>query len=253
MGAMTKDIFSVQDKTCLVTGGSSGLGAHMTRLLLDKGAHVTSISTGDVSWDASAYGDQFSSVVGDVRDETMLNKLFGSAEKRSGSFDVVINNAGITFVEKSMKFDSERMREILDINVVSAGRIASMAAQQMRTSGKGGSIINVTSVLADSTIAGLSSYAAAKAALTQLTRGMAAEWARHGVRVNNLAPGWFPSKMTNRYVEQGIDQVLKARIPMSRLGEHNELDGACLLLASDASRYMTGTTITVDGGFSLIN
>ena len=107
--------------------------------------------------------------------------------------------------------------------------------------------------MADSTIAGLSSYAAAKAALTQLTRGMAAEWARHGIRVNNLAPGWFPSGMTNRYVEQGIDQVLKARIPMSRLGEHSELDGACLLLASDASRYMTGTTLTVDGGFSLIN
>ena len=246
-------IFSVQDKECLITGVSSGLGAHMARLLLDNGASVTGISMDELNWDASAYGERFTPLIGDVRDQTVVEALFGSVEKRSGAFDVVINNAGVSHVEKSIKFDSERMREVLDINVVSAGQIASMAAQQMRSSGKGGSIINVTSVLADSTIAGLSNYAAAKAALTQLTRGMAAEWARYGVRVNNLAPGWFPSGMTNHYVEQGIDKVLKARIPMSRLGEHSELDGVCLLLASDASRYMTGTTLTIDGGFSLIN
>lgn len=250
---MSENIFSVQDKVCFVTGASIGLGAHIARLLLDNGARVAGVGLEEPDWNTAQFGENFQFVRCDIRDEKTIVDLLENVQSQFGAIDVVVNNAGVSCVEKSKNFSAENLREILDVNVVAAGLVASVCAKQMRKSDKGGSIINVTSVLANSSITGLSAYSATKAALTQLTSGMASEWARFGIRVNNLAPGWFPTGMTNTYIEQGLGQLLKARVPMSRLGDPAELDGAVLLLASDASRYMTGSTITVDGGFSLIN
>ena len=236
-----------------MTGASSGLGAHISRLLLNNGARVFGIGLDQPEWDSAEFGEKFQFMVCDVCEEESVASVLEQVHSKFGALDVVVNNAGISRVEKSMKFSAASFREVLDVNVVAAGTVAAICAKHMRKSGTNGSIINVTSVMADSSISGLSIYSATKAALAQLTSGLASEWARYGIRVNNLSPGWFPTGMTNTYIEQGLGHILKARIPMSRLGEANELDGACLLLASDASRYMTGSTITVDGGFSLIN
>lgn len=250
---MGENIFSVLNKLCIVTGASSGLGAHIARLLLKNGARVVGIGLDEPEWDFAEFGENFQFILCDVCDEEALVAVLESVQNNFGAADVVVNNAGISRVEKSANFSATSLREIFDVNLVAAGMVAAICAKQMRKNGTKGSIINVTSVMADSSVPGLSAYSATKAALAQLTSGLASEWARHGIRVNNLSPGWFPTGMTNSYIEQGLGQLLKARIPMSRLGELDELDGACLLLASDASRYMTGSTITVDGGFSLIN
>lgn len=250
---MSKNIFSVTNKLCIVTGASAGLGAHFSRLLLKSGARVVGIARGELGWDCAEFGENFQYFACDVCEEEAISSILENVQSRYGSVDVVVNNAGSSRVEKSMNFSATGFREILNVNVVAAGTVAAKCAKQMRKSGTNGSIINVTSVMADSSISGLSAYSATKAALEQLTCGLASEWARYGIRVNNLSPGWFPTGMTNSYIDQGLGQILKARIPMSRLGDASELDGAFLLLASDASRYMTGTTITVDGGFSLIN
>lgn len=250
---MSDNIFSVSNKLCIVTGVSSGLGAHFSRLLLNNGALVVGIGLNRPEWDSSEYGEKFLFMNCDVCDEEALTGVLERVQDQFGGADVVVNNAGISRVEKSMKLSVTDFREILDVNVVGAGLVAALCAQQMRKNGIKGSIINVTSVMVDSSVPGLSAYSASKAALSQLTSGLASEWARYGIRVNNLSPGWFPTGMTNFYIDQGLGQLLKSRIPMSRLGDAAELDGACLLLASDASRYMTGSTITVDGGYSLIN
>lgn len=251
--AMSENIFSVSGKLCIVTGAATGLGAHISRLLLKNGARVVGIGVGEPAWNSAEFGEKFQYFTCDVCEEDAIADVLENVQRTCGSIDVVVNNAGISRVEKSMNFSAEGFRQIMNVNVVAAGLVAAICAKQMRKNGTNGSIINITSVMADSSISGLSAYSATKAALEQLTCGLASEWARYGIRVNNLSPGWFPTGMTNSYIDQGLGQLLKTRIPMSRLGEASELDGACLLLASDASQYMTGSTITVDGGFSLIN
>lgn len=250
---MDDPIFSLKGKICLVTGASTGLGAHFARLLLSRGAIVVGVARTEIDWDTGVFDGCFDYFLGDLCEQQTVEKLFSYIKDTYGKLDVVINNAGISRIERAMSFNADAMREILEINVIAAGLVASNAAHLMRVTGTKGSIINVTSVMADSAITGLSSYSATKSALEQLTRGMANEWARHDIRVNNLAPGWFPTAMTNDYFEKGMEGVLKARVPMGRLGMPSDLDGVCILLASNASRYMTGSTINVDGGFSLIN
>lgn len=250
---MSETIFSVAGKVCLVTGASSGLGGHIARLLLENGALVSGLARTEPDWDTAAYEGAFNFAKCDVCDEEAVTATIDEMKNQNGSIEVLFNNAGVSNIEKARKMSAEGLRAIFDVNVIAAGVVARICAEQMRKTGKGGSIINMTSVMRDTSVAGLSAYSASKAALGQLTSGLASEWARDGIRVNNLSPGWFPTGMTNSYLEQGLGEVLKARIPMARLGDAHELDGACLLLASDASRYMTGTTITVDGGFSLIN
>lgn len=250
---MVEGIFSVSGKLCLVTGVSGGLGAHISQLLLKNGSRVVGIGLNEPEWDSGEFGEIFKFIDCDIRNEEAIVGVLEQIQKEFGPADVVVNNAGVSHIEKSMKLTASGFREVLDVNVVAAGLIGSICAKHMHKNGVKGSIINVTSVMAESSVPGLSVYSATKAALSQLTCGLAAEWARHGIRVNNLSPGWFPTGMTNSYLDQGLGPLLKTRIPMARLGDASDLDGAFLLLASDASRYITGTTITVDGGFSLIN
>ncbi|WP_018689106.1 SDR family NAD(P)-dependent oxidoreductase [Ahrensia kielensis] len=250
---MSKELFSIKGKVCLVTGVSRGLGAHIAQLYLSHGAKIIGISREEPRWDVSTYADSFEHFIGDVTDASAVEKLFAHVSDVHGNVDVVVNNAGISQVQRLDKIATHELQKIFDLNVYAATNIATRASAQMRKNKVAGSIINITSVMSDSSMTGLAAYSASKAALSQLTKSMAIEWARSGVRVNNLSPGWFPSAMTDEYFNKGLGQVLKARVPMARLGEASDLDGACLLLASDASRYMTGTTLTVDGGYSLIS
>lgn len=248
---MNDDLFSIKDKVCLVTGVSKGLGAHIAQLYLSRGAKVIGISREEPHWKTDIYAANFEHFIGDVTDADVVDKLFLHLSEVYGGMDVVVNNAGTSQVQRLKDTGPDDLQKLFDLNVFAATNVATQAAAQMRKNNVSGSVINITSVMAGSSMTGLAAYSASKAALSQLTMSMASEWARSGVRVNNLSPGWFPSAMTEEYFKKGLGRVLKAKIPMARLGDASDLDGACLLLASDASRYMTGTTITIDGGYSL--
>jgi len=242
---MAKDIFSVEGRICLITGASSGLGAHFAMLLASRGARVAdaSITRPATPLENVLHFDC------DIRDSAAVTATFDAIEREWGPVEVLINAAGIARFERAEAIDDDAFAELLSVNVAGTMRVTREAVTRMQVRKRGGSIIHVTSVLANKTMSGLSAYGGSKAALEQLTRAQAAEWARHRIRVNALAPGWFPTAMTREHFDKGLDKILKTRIPMRRLGAPEDLDGALLLLASDASRYMTGSVVTVDGGF----
>ncbi len=244
---MASDIFSVEGRICMVTGASSGLGAHFARILTERGARVADASNSGADKTDDA---RILHLHCDIRNAADVAAAFDAVEREYGAVDVLVNAAGIAQFERAEALGDDAFAEIMDINVNGTMRVTGEAMKRMSAAKRGGSIIHVTSVLARKTMSGLSAYGGSKAALEQMTRSQAAEWARHGIRVNALAPGWFPTAMTQQHFDKGLDRVLQTRIPMRRLGAPGDLDGALLLLASEASRYMTGTVLTVDGGFS---
>lgn len=244
---MGEEPFSVRERVCLVTGASSGLGAHFAELLARRGAKVIGASR---SGAAESNLENLRHIHCDITRQEDVSTAFSVAEEQFGPVDVVVNNAGISRFARAEETDIDDLSQLFDVNVIGTMRVTGEAFARMRSSRRGGAIIHVTSVLAGRSMKGLSGYGATKAALEQLTRAQGAEWGRHGIRVNALAPGWFPTGMTQPHLDKGFEGVLKSKIPLGRLGTAGDLDGALLLLASDASRYMTGTVITVDGGFS---
>ncbi|MCI5074734.1 SDR family oxidoreductase [Oricola sp.] len=243
---MADDILGVAGKVCLVTGASSGLGAHFAALLAGRGALVAGASCAPpVGEDASVRHYDC-----DIRDGAAVEAVFEAVERDLGPVDVLVNAAGIAHFERAEQFDDEALADVFSTNVAGTMRVTREAATRMLAAKRSGSIIQVTSVLARTGMAGVCAYAGTKAALEQMMRAQAIEWARSGVRINALAPGWFATAMTKPFLDKGAGGFLKGRIPMRRLGRPDDLDGALLLLASDASRYMTGTVLTVDGGFS---
>ena len=243
--------FSVRGRVCLVTGASSGLGAGFARLLVGHGAFVIGLSQRPPDVDPASSAGSVVHVRGDVRDASALDEAIAVAMERFGRLDVLVNNAGTFNVLKAARQSADDVASVFEVNVAAAADLCRRAHAVMRANPRGGSIINVTSVLARMPVKGLSAYGASKAALEQLTRAFALEWARDGVRVNALAPGWYPTAMTRDYLDRGLAGVLAGQIPMGRLGGDTDLAGPMLLLASDASRYMTGITLTVDGGYSV--
>lgn len=240
-------LFDVAGKVCLITGASDGLGAAFARGLIARGARVVNLSLAPPSWqfDAAALLD----VRADVTDEAALDRAIKAAIERFGGLDVLVNNAGAAHVRKASRMDEKELRQTFDVNLMAVANACRLARRAMVRTKTHGSIINVSSVLAERPVKGLSAYGASKAALEALSRALAAEWAADGVRVNVLAPGWFKTGMTSSYFDKGVRGYIEQRVPMGRLGEEGDLLGALVLLASDASRYMTGTTLHVDGGY----
>jgi 2-dehydro-3-deoxy-D-gluconate 5-dehydrogenase len=251
------DLFSVRDKTVMITGGSSGLGLQLVRLFIERGAKVCSIATqhdpricdslialtrfhAPVFVDANLTGDEG------------VNASFDGCEAAFGTPDVLINNAGLSLRKKFLDVSREDWNRLADINFKGMYFVAQAAAKRMRDAGKGGgSIINMASILANKAMAGTSVYSATKAGVAQMTRSMAHELGPLGIRVNAIAPGWFETRMTAAFLTDPAKTYLKGVNPLRRLGQPGDLDGAALLLASEAGRYINGTVITVDGGQSL--
>jgi len=248
-------LFDMTGKSALVTGGGSGLGRQFALTLADAGATVILAARrpGPLEETASAIranGGIAHCVILDVAESSGIEAAF-AAIARIGAIDVLVNNAGVAGHESLLEITEEAWDRVMKVNLKGAWLTARAAARLMMAGSTSGSIINVSSILGSAVQKGTGSYAAAKAALTHLTRSMAVEWAKYRIRVNAIAPGYFQTDLNTSFVESDQGKAMVKRMPQRRLGYPEELSGPLLLLASDASTYMTGSVVTVDGGLSL--
>jgi NAD(P)-dependent dehydrogenase (short-subunit alcohol dehydrogenase family) len=242
----------LRGKCALVTGASSGLGAHFARVLASRGARVLAAARRVPALDAlvaelRADGAAAQAVALDVRDRACVDAALAAC----GPLDIVINNAGVAQTKPALEVSEEDWQAVLDTNLSGAFRVAQAAARMMATRGEGGVIVNVASVLALRVAKQVPAYVAAKAALVRLTEALALEWSAHDIRVNALAPGYIVTDLNAAFLQSPAGAAMARRIPQRRFGTPADLDGALLLLAGPDGRYITGTTLVVDGGHSL--
>jgi NAD(P)-dependent dehydrogenase (short-subunit alcohol dehydrogenase family) len=248
--------FSLAGKTALVTGASSGLGEHFARVLAAAGAEVVVAARRierlkGLETEIRASGGSAWAVALDVTDRASVVRAFDAAEAATGPVTVLVNNAGVPSSTFFLKTDEQHWREVMQVNLDGVFRVGQEAARRMAEKRTGGSIINIASILGFGAIKSLSTYAASKAAVVSLTKSMALELARDGIRVNAIAPGYFSTEFNDTFLAGEAGKRLLSRVPMGRAGKLPELDGPLLLLASDAGAFMTGSVITVDGGHRL--
>jgi 3-oxoacyl-[acyl-carrier protein] reductase len=254
------DLFDLSGRVALVTGASQGLGRRFARVLAGRGAAVGLAARQldklrELEREIAGAGGRVASVALDVTDGASIERAVATIEDALGPIDVLINNAG-TAVSKSVLEQTEAdWDQVLDTNLKGAFFVAQAVAKRMVARDPkpacGGNIVNIASVLALDVVGHLAPYAASKAGLWQLTRTLALELARHDVRVNALAPGYIVTEINRDFLATEAGERMRRRIPQRRFGTPEDLDGALLLLASDASRYMTGSIVVLDGGLLL--
>ena len=246
-------IFDLTGKVALVTGASSGLGVRFAEVLAENGAALVLVARRADRLDAikgriEKSGGRAIAVEADVRDREAMRAAFDAAEKALGTVTILVNNAGVAHAGHAVELSEEEWRRVLATNLDAVFYWAQEAARRMLAAGKGGAIVNIASVLGLNVDKGVVAYATAKAGVIQLTKALALELAFKGIRVNAIAPGWIVTDINRDYLAGEQGAAMKRQIPMGRFGEERDLDGALLLLASEAGRYMTGTTIVADGG-----
>lgn len=253
---MTKSIpgiFDLSGRVALVSGASSGIGRHMSVTLAAAGAEVI-VTARRIDLlhalvaEIEAAGGKARAIALDVTRRQSVQACLDTAVEACGRLDIVVNNAGVSNTKNVLKYEDSEWDAILDTNLKGAWILSQEAAQRMVGFNRGGSLINVTSILADRVTGGVGPYCAAKAGLSHLTRSMALELARYAIRVNAIAPGYIMTELNEEFLRSPAGEQLKSRIPSRTFGECSSLDGALLLLASEAGRYMTGSEIVVDGG-----
>ena len=246
-------IFDLDGKHVLVTGASSGLGRHFAGTLAAAGAKTSlaarrESALAETDEQLRGSGGEAHSIVMDVTDAASIERALDSAEERLGPVQVLINNAGVTVTRAALELEERDWDQVVDTNLKGVWFAAQSTARRMVRHGVGGSIVNIASILGLRVAGGVAPYAVSKAGVVQLTKSLALEWARYKIRVNAVAPGYIQTELNSDFFESEAGQALIKRVPQRRLGDARELDGALLLLASDASTYMTGSVIAVDGG-----
>ncbi len=247
------EIFDLKHRVAMVTGASSGLGERFAQVLAANGAAVALVARRADRLQAlrdkiTKSGGKAIAIEADVLDRKAMMRAFDEAEKAFGTVTVLVNNAGIAHATRALDITEAEWRKILSVDLDSVFYWAQEAAKRMLSAGKKGSVINIASVAGLGVSKGIAAYATAKAGVIQLTKALALELAFKGVRVNAIAPGWFMTDINREYLMSDAGQKMKREIAMGRFGEEGDLDGALLLLASDAGAYMAGSTIVVDGG-----
>jgi NAD(P)-dependent dehydrogenase (short-subunit alcohol dehydrogenase family) len=243
----------LSNKVALVTGASSGIGEHFARTLARNGARVVLAARRAERLEALATqiradGGEAAPLKLDVSSIASITSASAEAESAFGPIDVLINNSGVTVGKPAIEQTEEDWDRVLDTNVRGAFFMSTWFARRMIATQRPGAIINVASILGLRQAGMVAPYAASKAALIQLTKTLALEFARYNIRVNAIAPGYIESDLNREWFTSEAGQALIRRIPQRRLGTVADLDGTLLLLASDAARYMTGSVIVVDGG-----
>lgn len=246
---MTHNLLSVEGKRALVTGASSGLGAHFAAVLAKAGAAVVIAARGTAALEAladalMAAGATAATAWLDVTEAGAAAATIAAL----GPFDIVVNNAGIVRAAAMLDQTEADWDAVIDTNLKGMFIVAQAAIRAMKDAGTGGSVINIASILGLRQAASVLPYAVSKAGVIQMTKSLALEAARFGIRVNAIAPGYIQTSLNRDFFATEAGQAMVRRIPMRRLGEMNDLDGPLLLLASDASRYMNGATLVIDGG-----
>lgn len=252
---MKPGLFDVTGRVALVTGASSGLGEHFARTLAQSGAIVMAAARRTdrlqkLVSDVAAQGGRAHAIAMDVADPASVEGAIADIVKLVGAPDIVVNNAGIGNAKASLELTEADWREMMATNLDGVWRVATAAARAMTATKKPGSIVNIASILGLRVAPQLLAYSTTKAAVVQMTKALALEWARYGIRVNAIAPGYVETEMNQGLFDTERGQELVKRVPMRRIGTAEELEGALFLLASGAGSYMTGSVIVVDGGHS---
>lgn len=251
----TGNLFNLTGRTAIVTGTNRGLGQNLARALARAGADLvlTSRDTRKLSAFAAemqSLGRRAISLELDVRYQQSIEKMVADAEAEFGHLDILVNNAGCNIRKPALEVTWEDWNLVLDTNLRGSFFVAQAVARRM-IAAKYGRIINMGSVTSVAGYAGLGPYGASRGGVRQLTMSLADDWGKHGITVNSLAPGFFHTEQNKVLFEdkEWVDYLCE-RIPVKRIGEDTDLDGAVVFLASESSRYMTGQTILIDGGIS---
>jgi len=253
---MSASPFRLDSRTALVTGASGGLGQRFARVLHEAGARLVLTGRDADHPRLVALADELGglrsgsveSLALDVRDAGSVDALFATLAARDRHVDVLINNAGIATGTPAIALEDEDWNAVLETNLRGPWWLAQRFARACVAKESPGCIVNIGSILGSRVGVGTAPYAAAKAGLVHLTRSLALEWARHGIRVNSLSPGYVLTDINRTFFETPAGQATVNRVPQRRVADPADLDGALLLLASDASSYMTGSDLVIDGG-----
>jgi len=247
------ELFDLGGRVALVTGASSGLGVRFAEVLAANGAAVGLVARridrlAGVKSRIEAAGGLAVAVEADVLDRAAMTHAFDAVAAAFGTVTILVNNAGIAHANRAVDMPEAEWRRVLGTNLDAVFFWAQEAARRMLAAGKPGAIVNIASVLGFGVSKGVVAYTTAKAGVVQMTKALGLELAFKGIRVNAIAPGWFMTDLNRDYLTSEAGDRLKREIPVGRFGQDGDLDGALLLLASDAGRYIAGATIVVDGG-----
>ena len=245
--------FSLVGKIALVTGASGGLGKHFAEILSGAGATVAvgarrAEKVKEVVSGITATGGKAIAVNLDVSDRASIIGAFDEIQEKVGTVNICVNNAGISGRDSALDTSDDGWDEVFSTNLKGTWMVTQETTKRLVAKNIGGSIINIASILGERVMPGVLTYTVSKAGVVQLTKALALEWARHNIRVNAIAPGYVETDLNRALLQSDMGKKIIQRIPQRRTGELSDLDGPLLLLASDASAFMTGVILPVDGG-----
>jgi len=247
------ELFDLTGQVALVTGASSGLGVRFAQVLAGNGAAVALVARraerlAAVKAEIECAGGRAVALEADVLDRAAIARAFDAAEQAFGTVTILVNNAGVAHGGRAVELPEAEWRRVVGTNLDAVFYCAQEAARRMLAAGKRGAIVNIASILGLAVHKGVVAYATAKAGVIQMTKALASELTFKGVRVNAIAPGFIVTELNREFLTSPEGAKMTRDIPAGRFGEAQDLDGALLLLASDAGRYIAGATIVVDGG-----
>lgn len=258
MTKQVKELFDLTGRTALVTGGSRGLGLQMAQALGEAGAKIviTSRKAADLEQACAALKTQgldVSWIAADAGKEADIGQLADEALKRLGKVDILVNNAGASWGAPAEHHPVEAWDKVMNLNVRGYFLLAQHIAKASMIPNRRGRIINVASIAGlggNPSFMNTIAYNTSKGAVVNFTRALACEWGRYGITVNAIAPGFFPSKMSQVLLDMAGEAAVAAQAPLKRIGDSEDLKGTVVLFASDAGKHITGQTLAVDGGVS---